>query len=188
MVWYAEQNIQLHPAEGTKGLRPFCVPTSAGCFIGDKMKRIPLTQGKFVIVDDFNYGWLNQWKWQAQKGCGTYYARGRINGKMTYMHRFILGAKDGQFIDHKDHNGLNNSIINVRICTIAENQHNKNSHKNSSSKYKGVSWRKREKNWRATIYYKKNITIGQYKSEIKAAKAYDRKAKEFFEEFARTNF
>ncbi len=107
---------------------------------------------------------------------------------MTYMHRFILSAKDAQFIDHKDHNGLNNSIFNIRFCTLTENQHNKNSHKNSTSKHKGVTWHRREKRWRATIYYEKSITIGHYKSETKAAKAYDKKAKELFGEFARTNF
>ena len=79
------------------------------------MKYIPLTQNQFAIVDDEDYEWLNQWKWQSQKGGWTYYARGRVNGKMTYMHRVILGAKDSQFTDHKDHNGLNNSIINIRL-------------------------------------------------------------------------
>lgn len=155
-------------------------------FIGDsRMKKIPLTQGKFAIVDDFNYEWLNQWRWQAQKGNETYYARGYIDGKMIYMHRLILGAKDGQFIDHKDHNGLDNSITNIRFCTVAENQHNKKSNKNSTSKYKGVSWNKQVKKWRATI---KNITIGQYKSEKNAAIAYDIAANQLFGKFAYTNF
>ncbi|KKM67253.1 hypothetical protein LCGC14_1473010 [marine sediment metagenome] len=38
MIWNAEQYIQLRPAEGTSGESSICVPTSAGCFIGDKMK------------------------------------------------------------------------------------------------------------------------------------------------------
>jgi hypothetical protein len=31
------------------------------------MKTIPLTQGKFAIVDDSDFEWLNQWKWYVQK-------------------------------------------------------------------------------------------------------------------------
>ncbi len=37
MIWYAEQNIQLRSAEGTSGESSICVPTSAGCFIGDNI-------------------------------------------------------------------------------------------------------------------------------------------------------
>ena len=38
MIWNAEKNIQLRPAEGTSGESSICVPTSAGCFIGVNMK------------------------------------------------------------------------------------------------------------------------------------------------------
>ncbi len=30
------------------------------------MKLLPLTQGKFAEVDDEDFDWLDQWKWQAQ--------------------------------------------------------------------------------------------------------------------------
>ncbi len=50
MVCYAAQNNLLKPAEGNSGESSSCVTTSTGFFIGDKMKRIPLTQGKFAIV------------------------------------------------------------------------------------------------------------------------------------------
>ncbi len=38
MICCAEQRNQIKPAEGNSGLRPFCTTTSAGFFIGDKMK------------------------------------------------------------------------------------------------------------------------------------------------------
>ncbi len=39
MKCYAEQQNLTEPTEGNSGLRPFCIATSVGFFIGDKMKR-----------------------------------------------------------------------------------------------------------------------------------------------------
>lgn len=39
------------------------------------MKKIPLTQGKFALVDDTDFDWLMRWKWQAKWGRGTFYAK-----------------------------------------------------------------------------------------------------------------
>lgn len=41
------------------------------------MKRIPLTKGKFALVDDDDYPWLMQWHWQVMgpnPSNGEYYA------------------------------------------------------------------------------------------------------------------
>jgi len=44
------------------------------------MKRIPLTQGKFALVDDADFGWLNQWQWYAafNRCSREFYARRNI--------------------------------------------------------------------------------------------------------------
>ena len=61
------------------------------------MKLIELTRGKFAIVDDWNYEWLNQFKWRAHWGTHSrwYAARsvGLPNGKQRtqLMHRLIMG-------------------------------------------------------------------------------------------------
>ena len=61
--------------------------------------------------------------------------------------------------------------------------------KNSSSKYKGVSWNKANKRFLATISCDgKTYHLGTFKDEIEAAKAYDKKAKQLFEEFAYLHF
>jgi len=158
------------------------------------MKQIPLTQGKFAIVDDEDYDYLMQWKWKASPGRSTWYAtrgEGGSNGKQTTicMHRVITGAAKGQHTDHINHNGLDNRRCNLRLCTNLENHLNRLPQKNCSSDYKGVTWNKRLEKWAAQIMlHSKNHHLGYFKDEINAAYAYDEKAKELFGEFAYLNF
>ena len=174
---------------------PFCTIKS-GAITGDSiMKRIPLTQGKFAIVDDDDYKRLIQYNWHTAKGRNTYYASRYIknNGKYTsrIKHQDIINIPSGFETDHKNRKGYDNRRCNLRICTRAQNSQNSKPPKTSkhSSRYKGVSWFKQTKKWRAYIK-KQNVftSLGYYKNEIDAARAYDRKAKELFGEFAWTNF
>jgi len=152
-------------------------------------KRISLTQGKFAIVDDDMFDYLNQWKWYAYKPGTVFYAARREGNKIITMHRVIMKAKKGQQIDHRNRNGLNNRRCNLRFCNNSQNAQNGESHKNSSSIYKGVAWHKLAKKWMASICIKgKQIYLGLFISEAEAAKVYDKKAKELFGEFAKLNF
>jgi len=158
------------------------------------MKKIPLTQGKYAIVDDEDYEVLNQFKWCAKKSNQTSYAiRGtgpRDNLKRLYMHSEILPQPQGKEIDHRDGNGLNNTRSNLRFCTRQQNCANKRTNnKKTSSQYKGVCFTDRAKPWLANISFNNNTKfIGYFYSEINAAKAYDKKARDLFGEFANTNF
>jgi len=71
------------------------------------MKKIPLTQGQFALVDDADFDWLNQWKWTAQKRpTGLWHAARREGRKRyVYMHRQILGLTEPRIrTDHQDGN------------------------------------------------------------------------------------
>lgn len=160
------------------------------------MKRILLTRGKYALVDDEDYEWLNQWKWCAVVSCrGIWYAERGTHRNYTprsiKMHRVIMGCShgDGKAIDHIDHNGLNNCRNNLRICTVSQNLQNSRPRKDGSSIYKGVSWLKRDRRWLSHIWMNgKQKYIGSFTDEIKAAKAYDEAAKYYFGEFACPNF
>lgn len=108
---------------------------------------------------------------------------------MTYLHREIMGAVSGQFVDHKDGNPLNNTRKNLRFCSKAENQYNQRKRLDNTSGYKGVYWNRLNKNWRVKINYKnKTIEVGSFSKATDAALAYDSAALKYHGQFARTNF
>ena len=158
---------------------------------------IPLTRGRFAIVDEADFENLSKYKWFAAKSGRSFYANRMIKSNETgrrqlvvQMHRQILNVKDGEFVDHINHNGLDNRRANLRIVNKEQNTWNKRKQRgNYSSKYKGVSWHKMDKRWQARIRYKgKPMCIGYFDNQKSAAMAYDDKAKELFKEYAALNF
>lgn len=159
------------------------------------MKTIPLTQGKVALVDDADYAWLNQWKWQAMRNGYTFYVARRIHvakdkKRLEQMHRLILGLQSGDnlLIDHIDGDGLNNQRVNLRVCTIAQNRRHSKKRMVGTSRYKGVCWHRGGDKWQSTIRVnKKQIHLGLFDSETSAASAYNRAASKHFGEFALLN-
>jgi hypothetical protein len=153
------------------------------------VRRIPLTRGKFALIDADDYYRLVKFPWHAIVGNSTFYATGTRNGKGVVMHREIMNTPDDLVVDHIDRNGLNNCKANLRLCTPTQNRRNAASVFGSISRYKGVTWKKSRKKWFAEIQFnKKRYSLGYFEDEIAAAKAYDKKAKELFGEFAYLNF
>jgi hypothetical protein len=105
------------------------------------------------------------------------------------MERHILvDVPEGLLIDHKNGDSLDNRKENLRIATYRQNSQNKRKiNKNTTSQYKGVS--RFRTGWHATIRVNgKCISLGIFSDEKEAALIYDKNAKEFFGEFACTNF
>ena len=158
------------------------------------MKEIKLTQGKVALVDDEDFEYLNQWKWQAnKKKSKKFYAwRGKkIDGRyrMIYLHRFLLKLTDKKiFVDHVNMDTLDNRKENLRICTHSQNQMNTNKNSRNSLGYKGITYDKRVNRYYASITLdKKTFYLGGYIDPIDAAKAYNKAAIKFFGEFAKFN-
>jgi hypothetical protein len=175
---------------------------------------IELTRDCKVEVDDEDYHFLvGLKKWYASKCGKSIYAEKRLSDKQMFelnnyleknnknivlkkillMHRLIMDAGPGTFVDHIDGNGLNNKKENLRFCSKSQNSQNKSKKTNSYSVYKGVFKLKQKnlkKTWRAYIFdsdVKKRITIGYYETEQDAAIAYNQKAIELYGEFAKLN-
>ena len=119
------------------------------------------------------------------------YIRCQIFKNRKLEHQLVFLFFNGYIPKYIDHiNGIrdDNRIENLREADKQSNAFNRKSHKNSTSKYKGVSWCKRDKNWQVSYCIGgKRIYIGKFNCEIEAAKAYDNTVREYHKEFQKVN-
>ncbi len=187
---------QLKPSGDNSGASLSCIATLDGSFFGVRiMKKIPLSQGEFALVDDGDYDDLIKYRWFLHKDERAKYAfrnaRSEDAGKRIriLMHRQILGTPQGTDTDHRNHNGIDNQRRNLRKCNKMQNQQNAKLRIDSKSGYKGVGQVSGSKTWQARIRNMGElIYLGTFPTAIKAAKAYDEAAINYFGEFANTNF
>lgn len=105
------------------------------------------------------------------------YRRIKINRVMYRAHRiawlYVYGAFPAAGIDHINGNKADNRLANLREANQAENNQNRKSHRNGSSKYLGVCWSKTAKKWRAKIQAnRKSYHLGYFVAEEGAHAAY----------------
>lgn len=156
-------------------------------------KQIPLTQGKFALVDDADYEWLSQYRWHAKYNGRQWYAcreiGPRINRTRIKMHRSILNAPDDKFVDHINNQTLDNRRVNLRLCDKSENGRNRSAQRNNTSGFKGVHWNREKRRWMAFIHLNRKFRhLGYYDTPEEAARAYDDAARELHGHFAYLNF
>lgn len=155
------------------------------------MKEVPLTKGLVALIDDEDFALVSQHKWRAkpEKKTGSFYAiRTSYKGRQhsIYMHRLVLNAPDGMGIDHINHNPLDNRKENLRLVTVAQNQHNAKVRKDNKTGFKGVAMTGNR--YRACIKRGgKQIHLGTFENATDAAKAYNAAAREFYGEHALLN-
>ena len=77
---------------------------------------IPLTRGKFAVVDVADYPRLIQYRWHAKSSGHTFYAVRRENGgRVVKMQHHLMRTPRHLNVDHFDHDGLNNTRKNLRL-------------------------------------------------------------------------
>jgi hypothetical protein len=148
---------------------------------------VPLTQGKFAVIESEMSHVLAGRRWYAVKIDRRFYAgcRNKQSGSRIYMHRNIAGADRGEEVDHRNRDGLDNRRSNLRKATRSQNEANKAPRGRSG--FKGVSYDSRSQRYTAHVGHHKKW-VGSFVTAEDAAKARDRAAREMFGEFAFINF
>ena len=121
------------------------------------------------------------------------YIHVQYKNQKYYAHRLIYqiihlmdSLPDKIQIDHVDGNRRNNHSDNLRLATNLQNQWNGKIHSNNTSGYKGVTFDKASKKWKAAIRHgNKLLNLGRFNSPEDAHLAYKNKAIELFGAFAR---
>jgi hypothetical protein len=152
------------------------------------MTKIPLGRtGKYAEVDDQDCERVNQYRWYLGVN-GYVHSLKKQDNKIVhrqYLHRFIMEPSKAQFVDHINHNPLDNKRSNLRVCSMRQNNTNVRA-KNKHGRFKGVE--PKGSRWHARITInRKTVHLGTYDTPKEAALAYNRAASKANGKFACLN-
>jgi len=129
-------------------------------------------RGTIVLIDDADVHVVGKHAWFLNPqgyACTTLRVSPGKKGRKTIgMHRLILGDTPEAHIDHINRNKLDNRRENLLPCSCAENNRNKPTRKNKSSKHRGVS--KNRDSWQVVLRVNGKLKwFGIYATEEEAA-------------------
>jgi len=143
-----------------------------------------------VIVDEEMIPILAKFTWCAVKSKSTFYASTSVcvagKRRSLLMHRLLTGMSSS-IVDHKNRNGLDNRLENLRFASKSQNSQNR-VRKNRFG-YRGV-WKPSHSPhfaFQIAAGKKKRSKYG-FKTAEEAARAYDEASKELHGEFGIRNF
>ena len=151
-------------------------------------QEIKLSKGLFAIVDDCDADRVRAHSWHAARRVHTTYAASNIKTELgrhyALLHRFVMGAPDGVWVDHINGNGLDNTRANLRFATPEQSARNRAGR--GASRFSGV--RLIGVRWCAFVSPSgTEIYLGAYPTEELAAAAFNAAARVVYGEFVREN-
>jgi hypothetical protein len=157
--------------------------------IGPSIAYIPLTKNQSALIDSDvvdklpNLSWIAEWNPYTKSFYAvTYVWNGEKQNKVR-LHRHLLGFPP--FVDHRNHNTLDNRICNLRSVTKSQNCQNARHNYGELPHFKGVGYFPTRNKWRARIGVNgKSIIIGYFKTPEEAYSAYKAAALKHHGEFA----
>ena len=159
------------------------------------IKKIPLTQGKFALVDNEDYPYLNRFKWSYHKDNKHVFRQGGTSSNRWIMYMEFLvkrkGSNDRYFFKNGNPYDLRKSNLEVRSLSNSA-MGNRKTKILKTSKYRGVCWDKRNKKWCASLTKRiegkrTKLLFEFYENEREAARKWNKKAKELYGEYAYQN-
>ena len=101
------------------------------------------------------------------------------------MHRMLVNCKDGDIIDHRNRNRVDNRRCNLRIATRQLNGMNRGANKNSRTGVKGVGFDMKSKRYIARMVVDgMSIHLGTFRTQEEAQMARQKAEERYFGEFA----
>lgn len=150
------------------------------------LDRIP----RKVLIDPEDFHLVSQYTWRISVDNGYVVATTKDN-KTIRIHRLILEPKHGNYVDHINHNKLDNRRANLRECSPVLSSCNRRVCKNNKSGFKGVfkiTGENYTKPWRAKIAFNGiKSYLGDFKTPEEAAIAYNRAALKIHGKYACIN-
>jgi len=139
---------------------------------------------------DFGYPWGVAYK----PDIDSYYAKTtqyiscinrKVSNKNIELHRFIMNANKGEYIDHINHNTLDNRKENLRITRNNQNIKNrKGKNKNNKSGYRNVSWNNFKNQWVVQLQVNgENTQLGYFDNVDDAGKFAEEMREKYYGEF-----
>ena len=153
------------------------------------MKRITLTNGGFVKVDNDDFDYLSEFKWRGKQSDGgkqCHAVRDVSLGKKKVtvrMHRLLTEACSTDLVFHVNEDGLDNRKRNLQSRPIRPW-----TGRADTAALRGVTDVAKDC-YRASVDFTGvDYTLGDFTTPEDAARAYDRAARNLYGSNARTNY
>ena len=145
------------------------------------MKHIALNGGRAATVDDADYDRLNRHRWYYERGVAVRAPSRRHPDRRIFLHREIVGATPHQVVYHVNGDSLDNRRANLRIRTVGVRNHRQPLRRSNTSGYRGVSYFKLTRGWRAEISKDgRTYALGYFQTTREAAAAYNKAAQRLY--------
>lgn len=143
------------------------------------VKMVVAKTGEEFIVSDNDYDRVVAHEWRLWDGYPD-------NLCLGSLHQFIIGERpsdvpDNYVIDHANRDVLDARRSNLRWVSKSWNAFNVSLRVNTTSRFKGVSWMNKRKRWIAIF---RGTSLGTFTEEREAAKAYAKRAVEYWPKWA----
>lgn len=141
-----------------------------------------------TVIDSADLAWASRWTWRLSSDGYAVRSETRNGKKRSIkLHREINRTPEGLVTDHVNGDRLDNRRSNLRTATLSQNNANSRD-RQRKSKFRGVYWHGQAEKWCAQISVDgRTKHLGMFPTQLQAAMAYNRAARELRPTFARFN-